>query len=133
MTMSTKEMRELDAWIVEHLPLGFIHTEDPDAFTKSGEPQWWIFPPDGVVVSKTYSMQREGLFGHEWRTFEPTTDPADALLVLSKMRGEAHISIALGKRIHILALRGVSWEPLIDTDAPFEAAICLAAKALYSK
>jgi hypothetical protein len=139
--MNEKEMRELDAWIAEHV-MGW---------------KWFAFPPvtDGTrkwtILLKTSSWQRrqggkQVSAPHKNDEIDIgsvpqyTTDPAAAMEVLRKIGEE------MGGRTYGLRIHGPSaefkvhfWtvtddEFDVEANAPtLELAICLFAKQLFSK
>lgn len=101
--MDTKEMRELDAWIAEHV-MGWKIS------FRAGEVEIWR-TPSGTAV------------------FHPTTDPAAAMEVLKKCGERACTTVYRTKGAWVVTssiLVGA------EADAPTpELAICLFAKALF--
>lgn len=127
--MTTEELRELDAWIAEHV-MGWTllkQWKESDAIFYTG------FPPD--KASQYYAKQSQC----DPEIPCPTTDPAAAFEVLKRCverLGHKFISVGFGNGLfHVDNMR--SSTPGIDeiaVKAPtLELAICLFSKQLFSK
>lgn len=100
--MTNEEMRELDAWICEHL-FGYVFTDSPDDFTATSEGQFYKHTTKGaqgwrVVASKAYKKQFAPAgkpYAHSWSNFQPTTDSKLALEVLKKCAEVYHEVICI--------------------------------------
>lgn len=102
--MNEAELRELDAWCAE-FPMGFNRACDPDERTKTDETLFWHRPADeyrdlkeAVFIGEAYGLNPNHfpdgrMFQHSWKFFSPTTNPADAMMVLKKC---AEISDGIG-------------------------------------
>ena len=124
--MTDKELRELDAWIAEHV-MGWI--------TECHEDRVLFFPPD----LDTEKKRRKWSYGISINRY--TTDPAAAMMVLEKCimyLSDKFGSVDLdhhGKFEIAAMMRG---EYAADTENDVDAetlplAICLFAKKLFSK
>lgn len=119
MTLTEKELRELDAWIAEHvMELKKSDTQvDCDSFKLSGNGDVWIRKEMLSPIQK----------------FRPTTNPADAFEVLKRcaIRAEGSIHIAVIGDYFNIACRDT--KPNDFMDPTLELAICLFAKKLFTK
>ena len=91
--MTTKEQRELDAWIAENV-MGYRRTDRPDDHTTDAATLFWHRPAgdtrEAVLVGCAYSHSTltkeygKEMFSHSWTFYQPTTDPAAAFDVLKR-------------------------------------------------
>ncbi len=115
--MTTIEMRELDAWIAEHV-FGLRHENSPSK-----------------IVPGTFSYQRGGevlkfYHGNQLEIFNPTTDPAAAFKVLQKCQEERIISLHKNR----ISSLGKGEEKAIAIEAEtIELAICKFARMIFTK
>jgi hypothetical protein len=91
--MSDTELRELDAWIAEHV-MFYKRTEQPDSHTDAGDPLFWD-SGKAVVISRPYFSALHKKYAHSWSKFGPTTDRAAAMAVLEKCVEIGLLSISM--------------------------------------
>ena len=122
--MTPTETRELDAWLMWLFP-DFEWTD-----WAKDDPHYW---------------QNTGQFGYSTKTaakFSPTTDHADAMMVLEKCVGKINVTISEVGTVFVV--NGRDWERLnagneiqpeyLTSEAEtLPLAICLFAKKLFSK
>ena len=152
--MTATELRELDAWIAEHV-MEYIRTETPDIWTKHDKTLFWIRKESGrekagVFIGQPYQPHNVEEYSHEWIRFAPTTEPAAVMEVLKKcgqmeIRGTSFVCASFSNgnnstmstkgHWHVGRLDGdgrwVAGEG--DNALTLELAICLFAKKLFSK
>lgn len=120
--VTEKELRELDAWIAEHvMGLKLCHRIPA------------ILQPDEYVLSIPSKIVRAKFSSNETKNFEPTTNPADAMAVLMKCAEKTESSNC----IHVGLLEkewivGHTFSNIGVEAQTLELAICLFAKKLFS-
>lgn len=136
--MNTLELRELDAWIAEHV-MKFKETQEPDDYTADSMSQWYKHTAYGqyewrVIVSTPYECKHhpEGKpFQHSWKNFKPAADPAAAMEVLKKCLDEKTIFISHGTTGFWIA--DCDKKSCYQTGQTLELTICQFAKKLFTK
>lgn len=143
--MSEKEMRELDAWIHEHV-FGWEFTDDPEQFTMHDRPLCFRYQTANgaleVLRGDAYAITHapKGTpFNRTYKKFHPTTDAAAALEVLracGERTGPEGLAIEVrrpGPDSWYVCAFDYEIKASAPADAPtLELAICLFAKALFS-
>lgn len=81
--------RELDALVAEKVMGGFV-PGDPEEWSVREDVWFWLHPRSGVLIGEPYWANKthpedEKMFSHGWRKFEPSTNIADAWLVVMAM------------------------------------------------
>lgn len=136
-TPTEKELRELDAWLAEHV-MGLKRTESPDDSTDSEAKLFWHrkgepHKPERILISEPYRIASSRKYGHNWTAFSPTTNPADAMAALSKVLDKigdkTGLSIYRAKDGYALC-----WDESEDIIAPtLELAICRFIRKVFEK
>lgn len=136
--MSEKELRELDAWIAENL-FGMRRTNEPDDLTTDGANLFWHRKEEGkeevVLSGKAYPLRGPvEKFSHSWIKFQPTADPAAAMMVLERCGCEtAAIIIFPQSEKWFVGTNDINIDPGLGAQAKtLPLAICLFAKILFA-
>lgn len=120
--MSPSALRELDAWIAEHVMKLSAWKETPERIT-------CILNPNEFVLSIPNKIVRARLGNNPTSNFQPTIDPTAAMQVIDKCIVELGY-VVIGK--FPSGLYGVSKPGYAFTEAPtIPRAICLFAQKLY--
>lgn len=126
-TPSEKELRELDAWIAEHV-MGWRRINDIQRLSKSGE--FFLHAAEGPFVHERQNYIKK---------FSPTTDPAAAMMVLEKCLSSDNLTMPIeidrkrhkGGRFRIET--GVISNSILAIEDTLPLAICRFAKQLFEK
>lgn len=121
--MKNEELRELDAWIAEHV-MGFT-------LNSGHPPHWYSSDSDRVYFVRLAEDDDAAIY------WQPTTDPAAAMEVLKKCYDKCGMIDTFRTQIKPYRF-GVTgkWLPAANYECEAEAlelAICLFAKKLFTK
>jgi hypothetical protein len=121
--MNDKQLRELDAWIAEHV-MGYRKATKQELDLHSRRDIWWV-SPDSDGENSTQMHPYLPLF---------TADPAAAMMVLEKCLSETKDAITMAETPTIAAHMGrytVANEEVVECAETLPLAICLFAKKLF--
>ena len=126
----TPELRELDAWIAEHV-MGWRRVQSAESHRT--EEIVSRVEGDGLCsFNEPWQPQPGGVFFQQWRYFIPTTDPAAAMMVLEKCAKKQAVNVWYST-VHkqwAAADSGCFHTQYAET---LPLAICMFAKKLYGK